>query len=82
MTELADRRCEPCKGGVPPLRPEQLAPLLEQLDPDWRVIDAHHLRREFKLANFRKALDFTSAVGELAEEQFHHPDIELAWGRD
>ena len=44
-------------------------------------MDEHHLRREFRLKNFREALDFVNRVGELAEEQAHHPDIELGWGR-
>ncbi|MGA8018147.1 MAG: 4a-hydroxytetrahydrobiopterin dehydratase [Desulfobacterales bacterium] len=37
--------------------------------------------REYKFKNFRQALDFTNRVGELAEEQGHHPDIYLSWGR-
>lgn len=81
MGELAQKECVPCKGGVPPLKGNALAPLANQLGHDWRVVNEHHLEREFKFDNFRKALDFTNKVGELAEQQNHHPDIYLAWGK-
>jgi 4a-hydroxytetrahydrobiopterin dehydratase len=45
------------------------------------VIEGHHLEKEYRFHDFREALGFTNRVGELAEEQGHHPDIELAWGR-
>ncbi len=73
--------CVPCRGGIPPLTPEQIAPYLEDLDGDWRVVDDHHLEKEYRFRNFREALDFTNRVGELAEQVGHHPDIELGWGR-
>jgi 4a-hydroxytetrahydrobiopterin dehydratase len=73
--------CVPCRGGVPPLRGEELASYAADLGEDWAVVDEHHLERTFRFRNFREALDFTVRVGELAEEQGHHPDIELAWGR-
>ncbi|MGD1084898.1 MAG: 4a-hydroxytetrahydrobiopterin dehydratase [Verrucomicrobiota bacterium] len=81
MPDLAQMECAACKGGSPPLKGQDLAPLLRQLAGDWRVVDEHHLEREFKFANFRDALAFTNQVGSLAEAQNHHPDIHLAWGR-
>ena len=80
MTELAARTCVPCRGDVQPLRGRELEELSRQV-PEWRVVDEHHLRREFRMGNFREALDFVNRVGELAEEQAHHPDIEFGWGR-
>ena len=80
MTELAARTCVPCRGDVQPLRGRELEELSRQV-PEWRVVDEHHLRREFRMGNFREALDFVKRVGELAEEQAHHPDIEFGWGR-
>jgi 4a-hydroxytetrahydrobiopterin dehydratase len=79
--DLASMVCVPCKGGVPPFTREQIEPYLADLDNDWRVVDDHHLEKEFKFKNFRQALDFTNRVGELAEEIGHHPDIYLAWGK-
>ncbi|MDH3214126.1 MAG: 4a-hydroxytetrahydrobiopterin dehydratase [Myxococcales bacterium] len=79
--ELSARSCVPCEGGVPPLADDAIRGLLDQLGSDWRVIDGHHLEKEFGFADFREALAFTNRVGALAEEQGHHPDIHLAWGR-
>jgi 4a-hydroxytetrahydrobiopterin dehydratase len=80
MSDLADKTCVPCRGDVPPLRGKELEELERQL-PDWEIVEGHHLRREFRFRNFREALDFVNRVGELAEEQGHHPDIDFGWGR-
>jgi 4a-hydroxytetrahydrobiopterin dehydratase len=79
MTELANRNCVPCRGDTPPLKGEELDGLRRQV-PDWEVVEEHHLRRTFKFKNFREALGFVNRVGELAEEQGHHPDISFGWG--
>jgi 4a-hydroxytetrahydrobiopterin dehydratase len=79
--DLASQQCIPCRGGVPPVKGADLQALLQRLNHDWRAIDEHHLEKEFRFRNFREALDFTVRVGELAEQQSHHPDIYLAWGR-
>lgn len=81
MVALAEKECVPCKGGVPPLKGNDLSRLRSELNPGWQVIGEHHLEREFKFKDFRQALDFTNKVGELAEEQQHHPDIALSWGK-
>ena len=81
MTEkLADQQCVPCRGGVPALEGKELQKLHKQV-PKWSVINGHHLHREFKFPDFKQALDFVNRVGALAEEQGHHPDILLAWGK-
>ena len=79
MTELATRNCVPCRGDTPPLKGEELDGLRRQV-PDWEVVEEHHLKRAFKFKNFREALGFVNRVGELAEEQGHHPDISFGWG--
>jgi len=81
MSELAEKECIPCKGGIPPLKGQALAELLKKLGNNWEVINEHHLEKEFTFKNFREALAFTNKVGELAEAQGHHPDIGLSWGR-
>ena len=80
MSGLSSKTCVPCRGGVPPLRGEEIQPLIEQV-PGWRVVDEHHLEREFTFSDFLTALDFVNRVGSIAEEQGHHPDIELSWGK-
>ena len=81
MSELADGTCIPCRGGVPSLNGKELDVLQKKLANDWEVINEHHLEKEYLFGNFRKALDFTIKVGEMAEIQNHHPDIHLAWGK-
>jgi 4a-hydroxytetrahydrobiopterin dehydratase len=80
MTGLAGKACVPCRGGIPPLTAGEIRPLHDQV-PDWHVVDHHHLKREFRFADFKSALKFVDCVGAMAEEQGHHPDIHLAWGR-
>ncbi len=80
MSELADKSCVPCRGDVPPLKGADLENLLRQV-PEWNLVEEHHLLREFRFKNFREALDFVDKVGEIAEEQNHHPDIDFGWGR-
>jgi 4a-hydroxytetrahydrobiopterin dehydratase len=79
MSELASKTCVPCKGGTPPLKGEELERLRRQV-PEWEVVDEHHLHRRFRFKNFRESLSFVDRVGELAEEQGHHPDIGFGWG--
>jgi 4a-hydroxytetrahydrobiopterin dehydratase len=78
---LTDKKCTPCNKKTAPLKPEQIKPLREQLEGDWQVVNNHHLEKEYSFENFRDALDFTNRVGELAEEENHHPDIALSWGK-
>jgi 4a-hydroxytetrahydrobiopterin dehydratase len=81
MTDLSSRRCVPCKGDVPPLAGRALEALAAELGNGWRVAGGHHLEKEFRFGNFAEALAFTNRIGELAEEQGHHPDVHLSWGR-
>lgn len=77
---LAKKECVPCKGGVPALKGEDLEKLQDQLGNDWEVVEEHHLEKEFEFPDFASALEFVNAVGAIAEEQNHHPDIELSYG--
>ena len=81
MSDLAKKTCIPCKGGVLPLKGEKLDNLMEKLKNNWKIIKEHHLEKNYSFKNFKEALDFTIKVGELAENQGHHPDIFLAWGK-
>src|ERR1035437_7303963 len=81
MTEtLAEKTCTPCRGGVPPLTRDE-AQRFQAQAPDWELADdAHRIQRTFRFRNFREALAFVQAVGELAETEDHHPDISFGWG--
>jgi 4a-hydroxytetrahydrobiopterin dehydratase len=77
---LAARECVPCRGGVPPLSEEEIAKLRPQLSPEWKVVDGHHLARDYHFSDFKSALGFTNAIGAVAEAAGHHPDIGVGWG--
>jgi 4a-hydroxytetrahydrobiopterin dehydratase len=79
MSELAAKTCVPCRADTPPLKGDGLLGLAAQV-PEWEVVEEHHLRRGFRFKNFREALLFVNRVGELAEEQGHHPDVSFGWG--
>jgi len=81
--DLTQSSCVPCRGGVPPLTRDEITPLLTEV-PEWEVVERDGVpmfTREFKFKNFRQALDFAVAVGELAEREQHHPDLHVAWGK-
>ncbi|MGQ9591910.1 MAG: 4a-hydroxytetrahydrobiopterin dehydratase [Planctomycetota bacterium] len=80
MSELAHKRCVPCRGGVPPLKGEALKPLLAQLR-GWSVVDEHHLTKAYSFDDFANALAFVNRVGSVAEREGHHPEVHLAWGK-
>ena len=81
MTEhLADKKCVPCRGGTPPLKGKELEKLHAHV-PKWTITNEHHIQREFRFPDFKQALEFVNRVGELAENEGHHPDILLAWGK-
>jgi len=80
MSTLADKTCVPCKGGVPPLKGAELHSFSHQL-PNWNVVNEQHLTRTYTFPDFKDALEFVNRVGAVAEEQGHHPDILLTWGK-
>jgi 4a-hydroxytetrahydrobiopterin dehydratase len=63
------------------MKQPQINEWLARLGNDWRVVDDHHLEREYRFPDFRTALEFVNRVGAIAESEGHHPDLELAWGR-
>lgn len=81
MSELSQQHCVPCRGGVPPLKGEALDALALRLGGGWRVVDEHHLEKSYAFEDFKQALDYTNRVGAIAEQEGHHPDIHLGWGR-
>lgn len=81
MSALAQKHCVPCKGGVAPLKAQALRDLAKQLGGGWRVIDEHHLEKSYAFPDFKAALTFANRVGAIAEEEGHHPDMYIAWGK-
>ncbi|MCW5877066.1 MAG: 4a-hydroxytetrahydrobiopterin dehydratase [Anaerolineales bacterium] len=82
-SNLTQQTCVPCRGDEPPLPRAEAEDLHTQV-PDWDLVhekDILRLRRAFKFKDFASALTFTQQVGELAEEQGHHPVLRTEWGK-
>ena len=80
MPELKSRKCKPCSKGDQPLQGPMLRELARQIDAEWRIIDEHHLLREYDFSNFKQALAFVNQVAAVAEEEGHHPTVTFTWG--
>ena len=60
---------------------EEAEEMIRQIHPDWKLIDTHHIERVWNFPNFESALQFVNSAGAICEEQDHHADFELGWGR-
>lgn len=78
--ELTEKRCIPCRDGVPPLKGGELDMFKKQVGEGWTVVDEHHLQKAYRVRDFLEALALTNAVGAIAEAEGHHPEITLTWG--
>ena len=82
MSDLADRRCEPCEGGVAPLTRAAADEMLLRLDPAWTLdATATSLEREFTFRDFYRTMSFVNAVAQVANIEDHHPDLEVGYSR-
>lgn len=83
MSKLAQMKCVACRGDEPTFTDEEISALHSQV-PDWQVVEKDgikRLERSFRFSNFVEALAFTNKVGEIVEEEGHHPVIMTEWGR-
>ena len=82
MSELAQRHCKPCEGGIPPLGAEEARRLLAQVDRGWSLTeDARAIRREFRFRDFYRTMSFVNALAHIANIEDHHPDLEVGYNR-
>jgi len=83
MSDLANKKCVPCEGNIPPFDINEIHNYLKKVD-GWTVnqdkIDGFHLIKDFKFKNFIESQNFVNKVGEIAELEGHHPDIWFGWG--
>lgn len=83
MTDLKSKTCEACRADAPRATPQQTQEYMAQL-PDWKIIEIDGIKRlqkVFSFRNFEEALTFTNEVGDIAEEEGHHPAILTEWGK-
>ena len=80
MTNLAERRCVPCEGGVAPLSRAAAEEVLQRLDENWQLaVDAKSIQREFRFRDFLRTMSFVNALAHIANIEDHHPDLELGY---
>lgn len=79
--DLKSKKCVPCEGGLEPLNSDSLQHYSSQLQPTWDVVDGKMLRREFTFPDFKAAMAFANEAAFIAEEEGHHPDLHISWGK-
>lgn len=80
MSELSQRKCKPCEGGVPPLTRKQAETLAKQLSSQWVLSkEGPYLRRELKFPDFYRTMSFVNALAHIANIEDHHPDLEVGY---
>ncbi len=80
MSELSEKRCRPCEGGVAPLTRPQAEALMAQLSREWSLSeDGSHLRRALGFKDFFRTMSFVNALAHIANIEDHHPDLEVGY---
>jgi len=80
LQQLAARRCDPCKGDTPPMHPADVVDWLLYV-PGWEQCDGYRkITKGYRFDDFAAALSFVNALGGIAEEEGHHPDLAFGWG--
>jgi len=82
MSELSSKVCTACSGDADTLKATEIHEHMKELDDNWEQENNHHIQRQFDLNDFQEALELVNKVGEIAEQQGHHPVInDFTWGR-
>jgi 4a-hydroxytetrahydrobiopterin dehydratase len=83
MTDLAKKKCVACDGNIPPFDTTEIHRYLKKVD-GWHVKSnedkSFYLIKNFKFKNFLESQKFVNQVGNISEEENHHPDIFFGWG--
>ncbi len=78
MNELARKKCKPCEGGVAPLTPEQVRPMLKGLQ-GW-ALDGGRIAKTYKFSNYHETMAFVNAAAWISHREDHHPDMAVGYG--
>ncbi len=83
MNDLLKKKCVPCEGGAIPFNISEIHKYQKKVD-DWNIVkndkNIFFLEKNFKFKNFQDSQDFVNKVGNISEEEGHHPDIIFGWG--
>jgi 4a-hydroxytetrahydrobiopterin dehydratase len=81
MQDLTQKKCVACESDMPPLNKIEAEVLLKQVDGWTLTDDAKKLTKRFTFKNFAHAMDFANKIAQIAENEGHHPDLEIGWGK-
>jgi len=81
MSNLINKKCVPCEGGVPPLGAEEIKKYLAELKEGWEVLEDKKILKEFKFKDFKEAMSFVNKVADIANQEDHHPDITIHYSK-
>ena len=79
--DLSEKKCIPCEGGVPPLNEKEVTEYKKLISYDWKVIENNKITKELLFVSYRHTIDFVNKVADMAEEEGHHPDMHVYFGR-
>ncbi len=79
--ELNEKKCVPCEGGIPKLTRDQVDTYYKELNKDWEIIHDSKIKRIFYFVNFVQTMDFVNRLAKIAEEEGHHPDLHISYGK-
>lgn len=79
--ELSKKKCIPCHGGIPPLEQKEINKLLSELPSKWLINELGHLYKIYTFLNFVDAMSFANKITDIAEQEDHHPDLTISYGK-
>jgi 4a-hydroxytetrahydrobiopterin dehydratase len=80
-TNLTQKKCVPCEGGVAKFGTEKIAEYLKELKEGWEVLEGTKITKEFKFKDFKEAMSFVNKVADIANQEDHHPDISIHYSK-
>ncbi len=79
--DLTKKRCTPCEGGIPPLKPQEIEKYKKHIHNDWEVIENRKIKNEYIFVSFAHTMDFVNKVARIAEEEGHHPVMHVYYSK-
>ncbi len=79
--KLSEHACIPCQGGVNPLSSIKAKEFLKSLERGWNLNDQGHLEKDYVFQNFIGSMNFANKICQIAEQEGHHPDLFISWGK-
>ena len=81
MSDLSQKKCVACEGGMAPFNRDEASVLMKQLS-GWTLSgDARWISKELRFKDFKETMAFTNKIADIAEDEGHHPDMQVSYGK-